>query len=38
MNKEQSNLHTQPYLKRGDKNGLISTDRKISKKELQKNI
>ena len=35
MNKEQSNLHTPPYLKRGDKIGLISTARKISKKELQ---
>tara|TARA_Y100000991_G_scaffold184590_1_gene148455 strand:- start:5626 stop:6540 length:915 start_codon:yes stop_codon:yes gene_type:complete len=35
MNKEQYNILTPPYLKQGDKIGLISTARKISKEELQ---
>ena len=35
MNKEQYNILTPPYLRHGDKIGLISTARKISKEELQ---
>tara|TARA_Y100000589_G_scaffold56301_1_gene46626 strand:- start:8153 stop:9067 length:915 start_codon:yes stop_codon:yes gene_type:complete len=35
MNKEQYNILTPPYLRQGDKIGLISTARKISKEELQ---
>lgn len=35
MNKEQYNILTPTYLRQGDKIGLISTARKISKEELQ---
>ena len=35
MNKEQTSLHIPTYLKEGNKIGLISTARKISKNELQ---
>ena len=38
MNKEQTSLHIPPYLKKGDKIGLISTARKISRDELQEAI
>ena len=34
MNKEQTSLHIPPYLKKGDKIGLISTARKISRDEF----
>ena len=38
MNKEQTSLHIPTYLKEGDKIGLISTARKISRDELQEAI
>ena len=38
MNKEQTSLHIPNYLKEGDKIGLISTARKISRDELQEAI
>lgn len=38
MNKEQSSKHIPPYLKKGDKVGLISTARKISLEELKPGI
>ena len=38
MNKEQTSLHIPTYLKEGNKIGLISTARKISRNELQEAI
>ena len=38
MNKEETSIQIPPYLKEGDKIGLISTARKISKDELHQGI
>ena len=38
MNKEETGIQIPPYLKKGDKIGLISTARKISRDELQQGI
>ena len=38
MNKEETSIQIPPYLKKGDKIGLISTARKISRDELQQGM